>query len=45
MKYFWKSKLIENFEHYIIKFPNSNDGLNIGKKNILLFDGKKKSKY
>ena len=24
-------KLIESFEHYIIKFPNSNDGLNIGK--------------
>ena len=24
-------KLIEGFEHYIIKFPNSNDGLNIGK--------------
>lgn len=24
-------KLIEDFEHYIIKFPNSNDGLNIGK--------------
>ncbi len=24
-------KLIDGFEHYIIKFPNSNDGLNIGK--------------
>ena len=24
-------KLIEGFEHYIIKFPNSNDGFNIGK--------------
>lgn len=24
-------KLMDGFEHYIIKFPNSNDGLNIGK--------------
>ena len=26
-----RQKLMDGFEHYIIKFPNSNDGLNIGK--------------